>query len=127
MTPSEAVKTVLSKYVDFGGRARRSEYWYWALAVVVAEIIVLGIKAVAEGPGRILYILLVLGVLLPSFAVAVRRLHDTGRSGWWILIGLVPVVGWIILIVFYVQDSAPGTNDYGPSPKGGDAPAAPTV
>jgi uncharacterized membrane protein YhaH (DUF805 family) len=64
-----------------------------------------------------------LGLLLPSIAVAIRRLHDTSRTGWWILIGLIPIVGWIILIVFYVQDSHPD-NEYGPSPKAGVAPQA---
>jgi uncharacterized membrane protein YhaH (DUF805 family) len=63
-----------------------------------------------------------LALLLPSIAVAIRRLHDTSRTGWWILIGLIPIVGWIILIVFYVQDSHPD-NKYGPSPKAGVAPS----
>ena len=63
-----------------------------------------------------------LALLLPSLAVAIRRLHDTSRSGWWILLGLIPIVGWIILIVFYCQDSH-GDNEHGPSPKA----AAPTV
>ena len=58
-----------------------------------------------------------LGILLPSLAVAVRRLHDTGRAGWWIFIGLIPLVGWIVLIVFYVQDSDAGDNAYGANPK----------
>jgi uncharacterized membrane protein YhaH (DUF805 family) len=124
MTFQEAVKAVLGKYADFNGRARRSEYWYWVLAVLVAEVVVLAIRSLSSGLGQILYVLLVLAVLVPSIAVGVRRLHDTGRSGWWLLIGLIPLIGAIVLIVFYVQDSAPGANEYGPSPKG-DAGAAP--
>ena len=118
MSLQEAIKAVLGNYAKFDGRARRSEYWYWVLAVVIAEIVVLGIRTVAEGLGQVLYIALVLAVLVPSLAVAVRRLHDTGRSGWWLLIGLIPIIGAIVLIVFYVQDSAAGANEYGPSPKG---------
>ena len=124
MSFQEAIKAVLGNYAKFDGRARRSEYWYWVLAVVIAEIVILGIRTVAEGLGQILYIALILAVLVPSIAVAIRRLHDTGRSGWWILIGLIPIIGAIVLIVFYVQDSAPGANEYGPSPKG-DAGAVP--
>ena len=65
-----------------------------------------------------------LAVLLPGVGVAVRRLHDTGRTGWWLLIGLIPLVGEIVLLVFMVQDSAPGTNAYGPSPKEQPSPVA---
>lgn len=125
MSFQEAIKAVLGKYATFEGRARRSEYWYWVLAVLIAEIVVLAIRSVSQGLGQILYILLVLAVLLPSLAVGVRRLHDTGRSGWWLLIGLIPIIGAIVLIVFYVQDSAPGANEYGPSPKGDAGTAAP--
>lgn len=125
MTFAEAVKAVIGKYADFSGRARRSEYWYWVLAVVIAEVVVLGIRSVSSSLGQILYVVLVLAIVVPSIAVGVRRLHDTGRSGWWILIGLVPIIGAIVLIVFYVQDSAPGANEYGPSPKGDAGSAAP--
>ncbi|HUP99442.1 MAG TPA: DUF805 domain-containing protein [Aeromicrobium sp.] len=118
MSFQEAIKSVLGNYAKFDGRARRSEYWYWALAVLVAEVIVLAIRAAASGLGQILYFALVLAVLVPSLAVGVRRLHDTGRSGWWLLIALIPIIGAIVLIVFYVQDSQPGANEYGPSPKG---------
>jgi uncharacterized membrane protein YhaH (DUF805 family) len=124
MSFQDAIKAVLGNYAQFDGRARRSEYWYWVLAVIVAEVVVLGIRSVSNGLGQILYIVLILAVLVPSLAVAVRRLHDTGRSGWWILIGLIPIIGAIVLIVFYVQDSEPGANEHGPSPKG-DAGAVP--
>jgi uncharacterized membrane protein YhaH (DUF805 family) len=127
MTLQEAVKAVLGKYADFSGRSRRSEYWYWGLAVFVAEIAVLIIRSAANGLGQVLYIALVLATIVPSLAVAVRRLHDTGRSGWFVLIGLIPIIGWIVLIVFAAQDSAPGANAYGPSPKGDAGPGAATT
>lgn len=107
---------VLKKYADFNGRARRKEYWMFALfnfIVIVALLIVDGIL----GTIGLLYGLYLLAVLLPSIGVTVRRLHDTGRSGWWILIGLVPFVGGIILLVFAIQDGTPGENEYGKNPK----------
>ena len=112
---------VLKKYAVFGGRARRKEYWIFALISVVISILLgfadglLGFgKDGGAGPLGAIYSL---AVLVPSLAVAVRRLHDTGRSGWWVLIGLVPCVGFIVLIVFLAQDSQPGANEYGPNPK----------
>jgi uncharacterized membrane protein YhaH (DUF805 family) len=112
----EAVQTVLTqKYFDFSGRARRSEYWFFALfsflVYLVAYVIGLAIGT------QILYYLVALGFLLPGLGVAVRRLHDTGKSGWWILIGIIPLIGAIVLLVFTVTDSDPGDNQYGPSPK----------
>ncbi|NOU99408.1 DUF805 domain-containing protein [Paenibacillus planticolens] len=107
---------VLNNYVGFSGRARRTEYWMFVLFSVIVSIILaileslLGLKSVLTG----IYSLV---VLLPSLAVAFRRLHDTGKSGWWILLGLIPLIGAIILIVFYCQDSEPNENEYGPNPK----------
>ena len=119
----DAVRICLQrKYVDFSGRARRSEYWFFFLFTVLAGIvggILDGIFRLRGGPygstGPIQG-LIQLALLLPSLAVGARRLHDTGRSGWWLLIGLIPVVGWIILLVFFVQESQQD-NQYGPNPK----------
>ncbi len=114
---------VLKNYVNFSGRAQRAEYWFYFLFNCLAAIImrvldnVLG-TAPAEGGVGVLYMLYALAVLLPSLAVAVRRLHDTGRSGWMLLLSLIPCVGAIVLLVFVTQDSAPGANLYGPNPKG---------
>ena len=108
---------VLKKYTVFTGRARRKEYWMFVLFHVIIIIALSLVEAIVGGPG-ILGSLYVLAVLIPSLAVGVRRLHDTGRSGWWLLIGLVPLIGTIVLIVFFVADSQPGTNQYGPNPKG---------
>jgi len=105
----------LTQYAGFSGRARRSEYWWFALASFLASVVA-SIIDTAIGVS-ILEWILTLALLVPSLAVAVRRLHDTGRSGWWLLIGLIPLVGAIVLLVFFCQDSRPGTNQYGPSPK----------
>jgi uncharacterized membrane protein YhaH (DUF805 family) len=120
---------VLKKYVDFSGRARRAEYWMF---VLISTLISIGLSIVDSilGSGGILEGIYGLAVLLPGIAVAVRRLHDTNRSGWWLLIGLIPILGWIALLIFLIQDSDPGDNKYGANPKGvagptaGDGPAA---
>lgn len=124
----EAIQSCFRQYVGFTGRARRSEYWWWILFYFIVDIAagildaVLGTMSEDTNVG-VFGAIVGLAFLLPSLAVAIRRLHDTSRTGWWILIGLIPIVGWIILIVFYVQDSHPD-NEYGPSPK---ATAAPTM
>jgi uncharacterized membrane protein YhaH (DUF805 family) len=115
MSLVDAVKTCFAKYVTFSGRARRSEYWWWALFYLIVAVIFSGIGTAAHAPALGLVTIL---ILLPTLAVTIRRLHDTNRSGWWILIGLIPIVGSIILLVFTVQDSTPGPNNtYGPNPK----------
>ncbi len=114
--------TVLQKYTDFSGRARRMEYWMFTLINTIIYFVLmlidstLGFTAGSSMFG-ILTMLYALGVLIPGLAVTVRRLHDIGRSGWWIFISLVPVVGGIVLLVFMFMDSEPGSNAYGPSPK----------
>ena len=111
---------VLKQYVGFSGRAQRMEFWMYNL---INFLILIGIAIIEAiiGTGGIIYFIYALGVFLPGLAVAVRRLHDTNHSGWWLLISLVPVIGIIILIVFWVQDSHPGANDFGPNPKGATA------
>ena len=112
----------LKKYATFSGRSRRSEYWYFILFYLIIAI-VLGIidRAVGtmtnNGTVGVLGGLFGLAMLIPSLAVGARRLHDTGRTGWWQLIGLIPLIGVIVLIVFYAQDSHPGANQYGVNPK----------
>jgi uncharacterized membrane protein YhaH (DUF805 family) len=111
----------LKKYAVFDGRARRAEYWYFVLFNLIAQTILsildtlIG-KAASMDIG-VLVGLYSLAVFVPSLALSVRRLHDTGHSAWWLLIGLVPFVGAIVLLVFVLQDSQPGTNQFGPSPK----------
>jgi uncharacterized membrane protein YhaH (DUF805 family) len=109
---------VLKKYAVFSGRARRTEYWMFLLVNLVIAF-VLGIIEVMIGTGGILAAIYSLAVLIPSIAVTVRRLHDTGRAGWWILIVLIPAIGAIVLLIFMVLDSQAGSNEYGPNPKTG--------
>ena len=103
------------KFATFSGRARRSEYWMFFLFNMIASMVLFAVDAVA---GTIfLGTIYAVAAFIPGLAVTVRRLHDTGKSGWWLLIGLIPVIGTIALIVFMFQDSQPGDNQYGPNPK----------
>jgi uncharacterized membrane protein YhaH (DUF805 family) len=108
-------KVVLENYANFSGRARRAEFWWYFLANIIISI-VLNIIDLAIGV-QILTLIYSLAVLIPGLAVGVRRLHDTNKSGWRLLIGLIPIVGIIVLIVFWATDAPPGPNQYGPSEK----------
>ena len=113
---------VWKKYAVFNGRSRRKEYWYFVLFNLIVGMALglvdsmTGMYNYEAGLG-LLSGVYSLAVIIPGIAVGVRRLHDTGRSGWWLLIGLIPFIGAIVLIVFCVQDSQPGENGYGPNPK----------
>jgi uncharacterized membrane protein YhaH (DUF805 family) len=107
---------VLERYAKFDGRAGRAEFWWFVLANFLAYI-VLAILMQISGIFFLLYIVYALGVLIPSLAVAIRRLHDTDKSGWLLLLGLIPFVGFIILLVFYIQEGTSGPNQYGPGPE----------
>ena len=115
--------TVLRKYAEFSGRARRMEFWMFTLINILISIglsIIDAIIGTTYGAGSgILSTIYGLAVLIPSLAVGVRRLHDTGRTGWWLLIGLVPCIGFIVLIVFFATEGQRGDNQYGPDPKAG--------
>jgi uncharacterized membrane protein YhaH (DUF805 family) len=122
MTFTEAIKDGFDHYTKFDGRAARPAYWWWflfsILVAIGANIIdaILGTWGVVNG-------LAALALLLPGLSVSIRRLHDTDHSGWWILIGLIPIIGFIVLLVFYLRDSDPGENKYGPPPATTVAPA----
>jgi uncharacterized membrane protein YhaH (DUF805 family) len=116
-------REALRKYATFEGRARRKEYWFFALfnflALVVLTVVDMAIGTFNEQAEIGLFGgIYLLAVLIPSIAVTVRRLHDTDRSGWWILLNFIPVVGSIVIMVFAVLDSQPGGNRFGPNPKG---------
>ncbi|UXI00140.1 DUF805 domain-containing protein [Photobacterium sp. TY1-4] len=117
---------VLKNYAVFRGRARRQEYWYFFLFNLLISLTLTGVDkligspASGEGAGMLASIYS-LAVLLPSIAVGVRRLHDIGRQGWWMLLALIPLIGTIVLVYFFVQDSQPGANEYGLNPKEIDA------
>lgn len=108
---------VLKKYATFTGRARRTEYWMFTLFNIIIIAVLTFVDSMLGIPG-VLSGLYSLAVFLPGLAVVVRRLHDTGKSGWWILIALVPLIGFIVLLFFMVLDSQPGENQHGPNPKG---------
>ena len=106
----------LKSYTKFDGRARRREFWIFAMINFAIYILL----AVGEGMINLTYLfssIFVLVVLLPSIAVSVRRLHDTGKSGWWLLLAGLPVLGAIVLIVFFVEEGHDEPNKYGPNPK----------
>ena len=119
----------LKKYVVFSGRARRKEYWYFVLFNLIASIVLALVDGMTgsfdtESGIGLLGAIYALAVLLPSLAVSVRRLHDTDRSGWWLLLAFIPLVGAIILIVFFVLDGTAGDNRFGANPKAADSEVA---
>lgn len=107
----DAVKLGYSNYVNFSDRACRSEYWYWVLFIIIGTIVTYIIDAVIGV--RITSTIFSLGSILPALAVAVRRLHDLDRSGWWIFLGLIPLVGAIILLIWYCSKGTDGPNRFG--------------
>lgn len=125
MSFGEAIRSGFDNYANFSGRASRSAYWWWALfnflVSLAAQILdrALGLGPVGADTtyglrAGVITGLLGLALLLPSLAVGVRRLHDTDRSGWWILIVIIPIIGWLVLIFFFVTPGTPGPNRYGP-------------
>jgi uncharacterized membrane protein YhaH (DUF805 family) len=115
--------SIKNRFADFDGRASRSEYWYFALfnfAIFMGAGIIAGILGTISPKLTMIVMgilsLFMIALLIPSLALTVRRLHDTGKSGWMLLLGLIPLVGPIILLVFYVTESTPGLNEYGPNP-----------
>jgi uncharacterized membrane protein YhaH (DUF805 family) len=127
MSFGAALKSFWSNYATFTGRARRSEYWFIQLFLVVTNVAAGLIdlylmdgdidRFIANGGGGIVGLVWIVVTIVPALAVLARRLHDTNKTAWWLLIGLVPVAGGIVLLVFALIDSDPGDNRYGPSPK----------
>lgn len=115
----EAIQSVFSKYATFSGRARRSEYWYFVLLQVIVTAVLNGLYSATESVAfSAILVLFDLALLVPSLAVCWRRLHDIGKSGGYYFFILIPLVGWILLLVWMCKDSYPGANQYGPNPKG---------
>ena len=117
MGMGEAVQSGFQHFVNWKGRASRPAFWWFFLFYVIT-LVVTGIIDQLIGTG-ILYIIAAVAFILPLLSVQVRRLHDTGRTGWWWWIGIIPIVGTIVLIVFYLLASEEGENQYGPNPQGG--------
>lgn len=121
MNSFEYFKKCFRQYADFKGRARRAEYWYfvlygWLISIGVSIVDALTFGIGDDGMG-LLGAIYSLVVFVPSLAVGVRRMHDTGRSGWTLLLGLIPIIGWVLIIVYSCQDSQPGGNKWGANPK----------
>lgn len=114
-------------YFTFTGRSRRKAYWMFVLfnliAVIIANVLDNATGLISESGYGTISSIYSLAVFIPGLALAVRRLHDIGRTGWWMLIGIVPLVGWIVLFIFFVTDSQAGSNQYGPNPKEPTPPA----
>lgn len=119
-----AARKALSNYVNFSGRASRAEFWWWILALLIANVVtglidgaivapLLGFETFGEDAGQPLSFLLALALLLPCIAAGVRRLHDTDRSGWWLLLGLIPLIGTLILLYFYILQGDEEANRFG--------------
>jgi uncharacterized membrane protein YhaH (DUF805 family) len=114
----ESIQTVYSKYVSFSGRASRSEYWWFQLFYFIVVIGISFASYAASADGGTSFVLLIweIGNILPLIAVQVRRLHDTDRSGWWCLLALIPLVGWIIVLVWVCTEGTGGDNRFGADP-----------
>jgi len=113
---------VLKQYADFQGRARRTEYWMFVLFNLIFAIVAMFLDrtigtTLGGLPYGVIYILYALAVLVPSLAVGVRRLHDIGKSGWMLLVSLIPIIGAIWLLILFVTEGNTGENKYGPNPK----------
>lgn len=114
------------KYAVFNGRSRRAEYWYFVLFNLIVGLVLAAIDALlgtfsASANIGLLSGIYSLAVIIPTIALTVRRLHDTDRTGWWVLINLVPFIGSIVILIFALLDSTPGSNRFGPNPKGATA------
>lgn len=122
----DAIASVFSKYATFSGRAPRSEFWWFWLLNLIVSIAVdgpefrQGMNGMAHmGGPSLLSTIWHLAVFIPTLAVSVRRLHDIDRSGWWLLLWLIPIIGWIVLLVFYVTRGTHGPNRFGTDPLAG--------
>jgi len=118
MSFTQAIGSGFRRYVEFSGRSSRSEYWWWTLFVFIVAIAFLLLDALIGTPG-VFYLLFSLAVFLPGLAVSVRRLHDRDRSGWWILIVFIPLIGIggaLLLLIWFLQRGNDGENNFGANP-----------
>ena len=114
----DAVKACFSKYADFNGRSPRAEFWYFILFNAVVGVVLFTLAAAVASFFIYIYYLYALAVMVPNIAVSIRRMHDIGRSGWWVLISLVPMIGSIWFIVLAALPSQLGSNQFGSNPYG---------
>lgn len=113
----EAVVWALTKnYCNFNGRSSRSEYWWYVLFTFIVGVVISVVFSFSQDVNMIVSCVVNLALLLPGLGLCVRRLHDIGKSGWWVFLAFIPLVGAIILIVWFCKESMPGENEYGPVP-----------
>ncbi len=118
----DAIRGGFEKYLTISGRAARSEYWWWVLFIFLASVVLGLLDRALFGPEvELLGAIFGLATLLPSICVAGRRLHDRDMSAWWLLLWFIPVIGWLVLLYFYVTPGTPGPNRFGPDPLGPSA------
>ncbi|WP_337996067.1 DUF805 domain-containing protein [Oleispirillum naphthae] len=129
MTFSDAIRVCFAKYAAFAGRAARAEFWWWVgFYLLGSAVVVIFDAATFPLSGGLFSLLFPLAIFLPTLAVAARRLHDIGKSGWWLLLWLVPLIGPLILIYWWASRGEAGPNDHGPDPLNPDfVPDAPFV
>ena len=125
MSPIDWATRPLTKYANFSERASRAEYWWFYLFYIIVYVVAMILDSVIGASGAlgsfgILTLIVMLGFFIPSLAAGVRRLHDTDRSGWWLLIALVPLIGAIALLVFFVSEGTKGDNRFGANPHAGE-------
>jgi uncharacterized membrane protein YhaH (DUF805 family) len=120
----DAIRSGFDHYVKFDGRASRSAFWWWTLFVLIVAFVASMLDYAIFNSLGVFYGLTTLGLLLPGLSVSIRRLHDTDRSGWWLLIEFIPFIGAIVLLVFFLTDSDAGPNRFGPTPDGSSSAAA---
>lgn len=115
-----AVRTCFQKYATISGRARRSEYWWFALFLLIGNGALSLVDTILFGDANVLSVLFSLATVVPSICAGGRRLHDTGRSAWWLLLGFIPLIGFLVLLWWFIQKGTDGSNEYGPDPLAGE-------
>jgi uncharacterized membrane protein YhaH (DUF805 family) len=116
----EAISSGFSNYVNFSGRTQRSGYWFWTLFVCILSVVasILDMVVAAAIGFSFVSVLLLLAIFIPGVAVSVRRMHDLDKSGWWLLIAFIPIIGAIMLLIWFCSAGTPGVNRFGPDPLG---------
>lgn len=114
------ISCMTTNYFNFQGRARRKEYWFFTLVIILMGIVIgliASVLGLGESTMKMIQLIWLLILFIPGLAVQVRRLHDISRSSWWILINFIPIIGPLVIFIFNLLDSTPGDNEYGPNPK----------
>lgn len=117
MSFGDAIRATFGNYANFSGRSRRAEYWYFLLFVLLAYAVIMLLVATRPTVGIFLSLLFILALIIPGMALNIRRLHDIDHSGWWMLVGFVPLLGGLILLIWHCTPGTAGPNRFGSDPK----------